>query len=286
MALRLSGQLLLGICRIFSRKTRYLLEDCNEALLTLKMAFRPGVVDMVQEQTNNINMVETINEFDILMSDVPFELSMLLQPKQTVQPLNQTFISQQSLEDVSFEVGRDAQTSLQYSPAKDMTLDRSLMKESFLTMEVPRNEEDALGDQGVLDFGFDKDEFQQDDFDIYRPDEDAIMNMDLGIPMVAAAAENEVGGYELNITTAPPDFEVPSILADLTFNSQLEDDLKTPTKKRVVQRKRKNMMDTKIELSSEQLKLQLKDTADIETFVSLFDIDTIMPGVKNAVSTE
>ncbi|KAJ2899302.1 hypothetical protein MKZ38_003292 [Zalerion maritima] len=39
-ALRLSGQLLLGVVRIYSRKARYLLDDCNEALLKIKMAFR------------------------------------------------------------------------------------------------------------------------------------------------------------------------------------------------------------------------------------------------------
>ncbi|OUM62029.1 hypothetical protein PIROE2DRAFT_44694 [Piromyces sp. E2] len=37
MALRLSGQLLLGVVRIYSRKTRYLLEDCNEAIVKIKM---------------------------------------------------------------------------------------------------------------------------------------------------------------------------------------------------------------------------------------------------------
>jgi cohesin complex subunit SCC1 len=37
MALRLSGQLLLGVVRIYNRKVRYLLEDCNEALLKLKI---------------------------------------------------------------------------------------------------------------------------------------------------------------------------------------------------------------------------------------------------------
>ncbi|ESZ94633.1 hypothetical protein SBOR_4980 [Sclerotinia borealis F-4128] len=40
MALRLSGQLLLGVVRIYSRKARYLLDDCNEALIKIKMAFR------------------------------------------------------------------------------------------------------------------------------------------------------------------------------------------------------------------------------------------------------
>lgn len=37
MALRLSAQLLLGVVRIYSRKTRYLLDDCNEALIKIKM---------------------------------------------------------------------------------------------------------------------------------------------------------------------------------------------------------------------------------------------------------
>lgn len=37
MALRLSGQLLLGVVRIYSRKAKYLLEDCNEALLKIKL---------------------------------------------------------------------------------------------------------------------------------------------------------------------------------------------------------------------------------------------------------
>lgn len=43
MALRLSGQLLLGVVRIYSRKARYLLDDCNEALMKIKMV-REGCV--------------------------------------------------------------------------------------------------------------------------------------------------------------------------------------------------------------------------------------------------
>jgi cohesin complex subunit SCC1 len=41
MALRLSGQLLLGVVRIYSRKARYLLDDCNEALMKIKMVYNP-----------------------------------------------------------------------------------------------------------------------------------------------------------------------------------------------------------------------------------------------------
>ena len=38
LALRTNGQLLLGVVRIYNRKTRYLLDDCTEALMKIKMA--------------------------------------------------------------------------------------------------------------------------------------------------------------------------------------------------------------------------------------------------------
>jgi cohesin complex subunit SCC1 len=38
-ALRLSGQLLLGVVRIYSRKVKYVLNDCTEAMHKLQMAF-------------------------------------------------------------------------------------------------------------------------------------------------------------------------------------------------------------------------------------------------------
>ncbi|KAI6104497.1 Rec8 like protein-domain-containing protein [Pisolithus croceorrhizus] len=45
---------LLGVVRIYSRKAKYLLDDCNEALLKIKVVpypgIRPGVVDMIEEQ--------------------------------------------------------------------------------------------------------------------------------------------------------------------------------------------------------------------------------------------
>jgi len=47
MALRVSGHLLLGVVRIFSRKVTYLLSDCSEALVKIKDAFRqPGSVEL------------------------------------------------------------------------------------------------------------------------------------------------------------------------------------------------------------------------------------------------
>jgi len=76
MALRLSGQLLLGVVRIYSRKTRYLLEDCNEAIVKIKMTFQPGSVNLTDEQivsNDAITLKDTITEFDILLPERTFE---------------------------------------------------------------------------------------------------------------------------------------------------------------------------------------------------------------------
>ena len=53
MALRLSGQLLLGVVRIYSRKARYLMDDCNEALLKIKM------VNAGRERSLDCNLICT-----------------------------------------------------------------------------------------------------------------------------------------------------------------------------------------------------------------------------------
>ncbi|KAI6040325.1 Rec8 like protein-domain-containing protein [Pisolithus marmoratus] len=78
MALRLSGQLLLGVVRIYSRKAKYLLDDCNEALLKIKMAFRPGVVDMTEEQLavnrNAITLQGGNLDLDVLIPDINWDI--------------------------------------------------------------------------------------------------------------------------------------------------------------------------------------------------------------------
>ncbi|WIA18247.1 hypothetical protein OEZ85_009715 [Tetradesmus obliquus] len=42
LALRLSGQLLLGVVRIYARKVNYLQQDCNDALVKIRVALRPA----------------------------------------------------------------------------------------------------------------------------------------------------------------------------------------------------------------------------------------------------
>ena len=74
LALRTSGHLLLGVVRIYSRKAKYLLTDCNEAFVKIKMAFRPGVVDLPEENREaavaTITLPETFHDFETTMPDL------------------------------------------------------------------------------------------------------------------------------------------------------------------------------------------------------------------------
>ncbi|XP_008580970.1 PREDICTED: double-strand-break repair protein rad21-like protein 1 isoform X2 [Galeopterus variegatus] len=68
IALRTSGHLLLGVVRIYKRKAKYLLEDCTEALLKMKITFCPGPVDLPKENIeaayNAITLPEEFHDFD------------------------------------------------------------------------------------------------------------------------------------------------------------------------------------------------------------------------------
>eukprot|EP01117_Protostelium_nocturnum_P004313 TRINITY_DN1570_c0_g1_i1.p1 TRINITY_DN1570_c0_g1~~TRINITY_DN1570_c0_g1_i1.p1 ORF type:complete len:432 (+),score=110.42 TRINITY_DN1570_c0_g1_i1:75-1370(+) len=61
MALRMTGHLLLGVSRIHARQVKYLLNDCNDALVKIKMVFRTGEV-----QADNIHPEETVANYNAI----------------------------------------------------------------------------------------------------------------------------------------------------------------------------------------------------------------------------
>ncbi|KAK8568845.1 hypothetical protein V6N12_007382 [Hibiscus sabdariffa] len=73
IALRLSSHLLLGVVRIYSRKVNYLFDDCSEALLKVKQAFRSTAVDLPPEEStapyNSITLPETFDLDDFELPD-------------------------------------------------------------------------------------------------------------------------------------------------------------------------------------------------------------------------
>lgn len=95
MALRLSGQLLLGVSKIYGRKARYLLEDCVEALSRLKLSFKHDNVDMPAHAAKAshaaITMPTVTNLEDALAPEPELDLEALLRetaeaPSKTQMP--------------------------------------------------------------------------------------------------------------------------------------------------------------------------------------------------------
>lgn len=74
IGLRTSGHLLLGVVRIYSRKAKYLLSDCSDALDKIKMPFRPGQTDLPVEEleatVKAITLMEDFTDFDAQLPDL------------------------------------------------------------------------------------------------------------------------------------------------------------------------------------------------------------------------
>lgn len=70
LTLRVSGQLMLGVVRIYGRKVQYLMDDCKEMRERITMAFRPGMVDLPQDQIraskNSITFTELAPNVDMI----------------------------------------------------------------------------------------------------------------------------------------------------------------------------------------------------------------------------
>jgi hypothetical protein len=52
LSLRVSGHLMLGLVRIYSKKVKYLMVDCTDTVWKIQLAFKPGKVDIDPQQTN------------------------------------------------------------------------------------------------------------------------------------------------------------------------------------------------------------------------------------------
>lgn len=76
IALRLSSHLLLGVVRIYNKKVNYLFDDCSEALLKVKQAFRSTAVDLPPEESkapyHSITLPEKfdLDDFELPDSDI------------------------------------------------------------------------------------------------------------------------------------------------------------------------------------------------------------------------
>ena len=121
MALRMSGHLMLGVVRIFSRKVTYLLSDCSEAMVKIKDAFRgPGGVDMAPgaatRRYDDITNPENFDELDLDSHFVPAQVRCVQHPPRSR--------GRRSPPPLICAAPADRRLSVLPSPAADVVCDR------------------------------------------------------------------------------------------------------------------------------------------------------------------
>lgn len=128
LALRLSGQLLYGVVRIYSRKAKYLLDDVSDALLKLKSAIRSSSNTILLPANSTI--IPTINQ--ITLQDTVTTSDLLYQ-----EPL--------TFDDLDLDL--------------DATSNKNRFDEVYdQSIEIPRNdidELDGINDDFDMDLNFD-----------------------------------------------------------------------------------------------------------------------------------
>uniref|UniRef100_A0A8C1NVM3 RAD21 cohesin complex component a n=1 Tax=Cyprinus carpio TaxID=7962 RepID=A0A8C1NVM3_CYPCA len=260
MALRTSGHLLLGVVRIYHRKAKYLLADCNEAFIKIKMAFRPGVVDLPEDNReaayNAITLPEEFHDFD--------------------QPLP-------DLDDIDV--------------AQQFTLNQSRVEE--ITMREEVGNISLMADNEFDDFGMDDREIMREEnaFEVdiihgssattllleaepgpaHLPDKSANLDYnDFGENL-----ENSDGGILTAIGPDSPDSGPVEPLPNTTDQTEQttlvpnEDEafalepIDITVKETKAKRKRKLIVDSLKELDSKTIRAQLSDYSDIVTTLDL-----------------
>lgn len=154
--LRLSGQLLLGIVRIYSRKTKYLLDDVNDILFRLKNSFRyaTGVVSDASHVTALPQNQVITNISSITLQDQVTDLNLLYQedlrldddePATLFRELNLAY-SDDTM-DTSIEYGRNAPTEAADNDDLDLNLDFDMDQ----SVEIGRDAHVAAADMSLVD---------------------------------------------------------------------------------------------------------------------------------------
>ncbi|XP_052764120.1 double-strand-break repair protein rad21 homolog [Mya arenaria] len=171
LALRTSGHLLLGVVRIYSRKAKYLLADCNEAFVKIKMAFRPGVVDLPEDNREAnvaaITLQENFHDFDALEDlhdlDMTAQFSTVNQsrPEEITMKEDLTtisFVGDDNFGDVDFdgrELLRDANFDEHYMKSPRVDLDVAPMHDHSSTLLAETSTAQPMDvDLPQLDDGF------------------------------------------------------------------------------------------------------------------------------------
>ncbi|XP_055716236.1 double-strand-break repair protein rad21 homolog isoform X1 [Phlebotomus papatasi] len=236
LALRTSGHLLLGVVRIYSRKAKYLLADCNEAFAKIKVAFRPGIVDLPEEHreaaVNAITLPEVFHDFDTALpelNDVDIEAQFSINQSRADEiTMREDYGTlPMSIHDDGFgDMGFDADTPDLARDGIDPNIDENLFGEDLGASSIDHTKEPVPGTsrsmmqdmpQGAMDDGFGE-EFGQPAAGLFEGDifTDAPM-APASIPPVAQQSDSDSDDDMDHFDGGAPspsstDFQPPSVM--------------------------------------------------------------------------
>ncbi|XP_009325224.1 PREDICTED: double-strand-break repair protein rad21-like protein 1 [Pygoscelis adeliae] len=287
IALRTSGHLLLGVVRIYYRKAKYLLADCSEALTKMKTAFRPGLVDLPEENFEaayqSITLPEEFHDFETPLPDLSAidvaEHFTLNQSRAEDITLTEDYKSDILLCDRNFEEEPDA-----------------LRKQSFFDGSILMSSNSLVADQNSASVNGDKSALREDSYcfqhDCFGDEEDAA-------DMIEILLRDEQNGLDKDILDMEEERPLPQDLpenstaiesncADTTikkvshlmnetilFLKEEEGFVLEPvddtdvTQRKKNKRKRKLLVDVDKELSCNAIYNQLNNCADILAVLDL-----------------
>ena len=279
MALRTSGHLMLGVVRIHNRKAKYLLADCNEAFVKIKMAFRPGVdetgVDLPEQAAfNAITLPDVFQDFDTSLADfgdftIPTNFTM-----------NQSRLDEITLKE---DVGTIRLPTLETDGFGDGTFDdREILRNASSFLNLPGLE------GGLLQKDKSIDPLQSLDFE-----KDAFLNSALGDPpsvmtdafdppsvMPPSVMSSVIDSVAPVDSVQPPRFSENTMLGINQTNDQttlinpnenafILEPLEIQNKDIRLKKKRKLVIDDNIKIQAAVMKAQMEDTGDVTTQLDL-----------------
>ncbi|KAM3934850.1 double-strand-break repair protein rad21-like protein 1 [Leptodactylus fuscus] len=284
LALRTSGHLLLGVVRIYHRKTKYLLADCNETLLSMKIAFRPGALDLTENDHeasyNAITLPEEFPDFDMQLPDLNL-----------IDVVDHFALNQSRIEDITIREDCDLHINLHNSFGDDLDPFRhgdandapfevsngSVLPEQSSAL-IPNDTTDLFADDLFGDEDSTTDLFE--DNELFNETSILIMGNDMS-QEVMLPPEDQPPETHLNETQELPsdddddDDDDPvanttTLVSDEEVGFVLEPiDVSVIEKKKRNKRKRKLMVDKLKEIPSSCMQEQLNNIADTITTLNI-----------------
>ncbi|GME91067.1 unnamed protein product [[Candida] boidinii] len=205
LALRLTGQLLYGVVRIYSRKAKYLFDDVTDALLKLKSAFKVSQSVILPAESTVISSLKTVT-----LQDTVTETDLLYQ-----QPLNFELGSSPIKKRLfgSSQLPSGSQLNSSYEQDGDDDDYEQGDRMHNLSIELPRREEidelarfnDSDGDEILNDFNNNDDDIDLDlNFDLGDASGDDFNNNTSALDIEVARANEDGNASDMPDLTADP----------------------------------------------------------------------------------